>query len=84
MMSEKQTYEVIYTVEHNGALYKKGSEISLSDGRGRGPDCLRCDTRIPKASSQARSESQQRSPASEQEVASAQPAVASSQAKKKQ
>ena len=29
-MSEKQTYEVIYTVEHNGALYKKGSEISLS------------------------------------------------------
>ena len=29
-MEERQTYEVIYTVEHNGELYEKGSEISLS------------------------------------------------------
>ena len=40
-MSEKQTYEVIYTVEHNGELYKQGSEISLSTEDAAG--LLACD-----------------------------------------
>ena len=41
MMSEKQTYEVIYTVEHNDELYKQGSEISLSTEDAAG--LLACD-----------------------------------------
>ena len=52
-MSKKQTYEVIYTVEHNGELYEKGSEISLSTEDAAG--LLACDAirEYPKPAEQA-------------------------------
>ena len=73
MMSEKQTYEVIYTVEHNGALYKKGTEISLSEEDAAG--LLACDAicEYPKPAAK---------PMPEQGAASAQPAEQAAKPKK--
>ena len=78
MMHEKQTYEVIYTVEHNGILYKKGSEISLSTEEAVG--LLTCDAiskktkPTPKPAAKPSTKPAAK-PTPEQEVASAQPAA---------
>ena len=72
-MSKKQTYEVIYTVEHNGELYEKGSEISLSTEDAAG--LLACDAirEYPKPAAK---------PMPEQGAASAQPAEQAAKPKK--